>query len=176
MRCWPHSRATPPQSMQSWRAVVEEARRLQALAGAPDAAPPGLGEDLLGLALINIGIAEVWAGRFGARGWRWLPQTKETTCSPTKSRCVASFASRTSPAGPNGTGAVPARRESLVRRRADLGPARCPPAWPGHALRAAVATTTTASSPMAAAATTGAALPPMASIAPPAAAPSAVAM
>jgi LuxR family maltose regulon positive regulatory protein len=45
-------------------AVVEEARRLQALADAPDAAPPGLGEDLPGLALINLGIAEVWAGRF----------------------------------------------------------------------------------------------------------------
>jgi LuxR family transcriptional regulator, maltose regulon positive regulatory protein len=45
-------------------AVAEEARRLQALAEAPDAARPGLGEDLRALALINLGIAEVWAARF----------------------------------------------------------------------------------------------------------------
>jgi LuxR family transcriptional regulator, maltose regulon positive regulatory protein len=45
-------------------AVIEQARRLQALAEAPDAAQSGLGEDLHGLALINLGIAESWAGRF----------------------------------------------------------------------------------------------------------------
>ncbi|MBO0815557.1 MAG: LuxR family transcriptional regulator, partial [Actinobacteria bacterium] len=45
-------------------AVAEEARRLQALAEAPDAARPGLGEDLRALALINLGIAEAWAARF----------------------------------------------------------------------------------------------------------------
>src|SRR5690348_3683606 len=52
-------------------AVAEEARRLQALAEAPDAAQhdlapaaqPGLGEDLRALALISLGIAEVWAAR-----------------------------------------------------------------------------------------------------------------
>jgi LuxR family maltose regulon positive regulatory protein len=44
-------------------AVVEEARRLQALAEAPDAAQSGLGEDLRALALINLGITEVWAAR-----------------------------------------------------------------------------------------------------------------
>jgi LuxR family transcriptional regulator, maltose regulon positive regulatory protein len=44
-------------------AVAEEARRLQATAEAPDAAQPGLGEDLRALALINLGIAEVWAAR-----------------------------------------------------------------------------------------------------------------
>src|SRR5260370_32649557 len=37
-------------------AVVEEARRLQAAAEAPDAARPSLGEDLRTLALINLGI------------------------------------------------------------------------------------------------------------------------
>src|ERR1700761_3919863 len=44
-------------------AVAEQARRLQAVAEAPDAALPGLGEDLRALALINLGIAEVWAAR-----------------------------------------------------------------------------------------------------------------
>src|SRR5262245_48802461 len=44
--------------------VTEQAQRLQALAGAPDAAQPGLGEELRGLALISLGIAEVWATRF----------------------------------------------------------------------------------------------------------------
>ena len=52
-------------------AVAEEARRLQALAEAPDAAQddlapaaqPGLGEELRALALISLGISEVWAAR-----------------------------------------------------------------------------------------------------------------
>ena len=46
-------------------AVAEEARRLQATAEAPDAALAGLGEELRGLALINLGITEVWAAQFG---------------------------------------------------------------------------------------------------------------
>jgi LuxR family transcriptional regulator, maltose regulon positive regulatory protein len=54
-------------------AVIEEARRLQAVAEAPDAARydlapaarAGLGEDLRALALINLGIAEYGAARFG---------------------------------------------------------------------------------------------------------------
>src|SRR5882672_9153762 len=45
-------------------AVIEEARRLQAAAEAPDAARPGLGEDLRALALINLGIAEYGRARF----------------------------------------------------------------------------------------------------------------
>src|SRR5690242_7259927 len=45
-------------------AVVEEARRLQAAAEAPDAARSSLGEDLRTLALINLGIAEYGAARF----------------------------------------------------------------------------------------------------------------
>jgi LuxR family maltose regulon positive regulatory protein len=51
-------------------AVAEEARRLQALAEAPDAARPVRGEgevggeDLRALALINLGIAEAWAAQF----------------------------------------------------------------------------------------------------------------
>ena len=45
-------------------AVAEEARRLQAAAEAPDAAQPGLGEDLRALALISLGITELWAARF----------------------------------------------------------------------------------------------------------------
>jgi LuxR family transcriptional regulator, maltose regulon positive regulatory protein len=44
-------------------AVAEEARRLQAVAEAPGAALHGLGEELRALALINLGIAEAWAGR-----------------------------------------------------------------------------------------------------------------
>ena len=45
-------------------AVAEEARRLQAAAEAPDAAQPGLGEDLRALALINLGIAVYATARF----------------------------------------------------------------------------------------------------------------
>ena len=45
------------------QAVAAEARRLQAIAEAPDAAQPGLGEDLRALALISLGIAEVWAAQ-----------------------------------------------------------------------------------------------------------------
>ena len=45
-------------------AVIEEARRLRAAAEAPDAARPGLGEDLRALALINLGIAEYGTARF----------------------------------------------------------------------------------------------------------------
>jgi LuxR family maltose regulon positive regulatory protein len=44
-------------------AVAEQAQRLQAAAGAPDAAQPSLGEELRGLALISLGIAEGWAVR-----------------------------------------------------------------------------------------------------------------
>jgi LuxR family maltose regulon positive regulatory protein len=46
-------------------AVVEEARRLQAAAEAPDPAQFDLGEDLRALALINLGITELWAARLG---------------------------------------------------------------------------------------------------------------
>jgi LuxR family maltose regulon positive regulatory protein len=45
-------------------AVAEAARRLEALAGAPDAAQAFLGQDLRALALISLGITEVWTGRF----------------------------------------------------------------------------------------------------------------
>jgi LuxR family maltose regulon positive regulatory protein len=45
-------------------AVIEEARGLQAAEEAPEAAQPGLGEDLLALALVSLGIAEIWAVRF----------------------------------------------------------------------------------------------------------------
>jgi LuxR family transcriptional regulator, maltose regulon positive regulatory protein len=42
--------------------VAEEAHRLRVLADAPDTAPLGLSEELRALALINLGIAEVWGG------------------------------------------------------------------------------------------------------------------
>jgi LuxR family transcriptional regulator, maltose regulon positive regulatory protein len=45
-------------------AVAEEAHRLLEPAGAADPARLGLGEDLRALALINLGIAELWTGRF----------------------------------------------------------------------------------------------------------------
>ena len=45
-------------------AVTEEAQRLQALAEAPEAAQLGLGEELRALALISLGITEVWTARF----------------------------------------------------------------------------------------------------------------
>jgi LuxR family maltose regulon positive regulatory protein len=45
-------------------AVAEEAGRLRAMAEAPDAAQPGLGEDLRALALISLGSTEFWAARF----------------------------------------------------------------------------------------------------------------
>ena len=46
------------------QAVAEEVRRLQALADAPDATQPALGQDLHAMALISLGITEVWTGRF----------------------------------------------------------------------------------------------------------------
>jgi len=44
--------------------AAEEAQRLQALAEAPEAAQPGLGEELRALALINLGSTEVWTTQF----------------------------------------------------------------------------------------------------------------
>jgi LuxR family maltose regulon positive regulatory protein len=44
-------------------AVAEQAQRLQALAGAPDAAQPGMGDELRAFALVKIGDIETWAGR-----------------------------------------------------------------------------------------------------------------
>src|SRR6516165_9910295 len=44
-------------------AVAEQARRLQALAEAPEAAQAGLGEELRALALISLGSIEFWAAR-----------------------------------------------------------------------------------------------------------------
>jgi LuxR family transcriptional regulator, maltose regulon positive regulatory protein len=48
---------------QRWnlQAVAEEARQLQAMAEAPDAAQPRLGEELRALALISLGTTEFWA-------------------------------------------------------------------------------------------------------------------
>src|SRR5262249_40043946 len=45
-------------------AVTDEAKRLQAVAEAPEAAQPALGEDLHALALIGLGEAEYWTARF----------------------------------------------------------------------------------------------------------------
>ena len=45
--------------------VVEEAQRLMAPAEALDAAPLGRGEELRALALINLGIAQLWSARIG---------------------------------------------------------------------------------------------------------------
>jgi LuxR family transcriptional regulator, maltose regulon positive regulatory protein len=45
-------------------AVADEAGRLQAMAEAPEAAQPALGEELRALALISLGSAEYWAARF----------------------------------------------------------------------------------------------------------------
>ena len=44
--------------------VAEDVRRLEALAEAPDATQPALSQDLRALALISLGITEVWTGRF----------------------------------------------------------------------------------------------------------------
>jgi LuxR family maltose regulon positive regulatory protein len=44
-------------------AVAEEADRLFAAVDAPDAVLPGLGEDLRALAMISLGIAELWTAR-----------------------------------------------------------------------------------------------------------------
>jgi LuxR family maltose regulon positive regulatory protein len=46
-------------------AVTEEARRLQTAAEAPEAGQPGLGEELRALALISLGISELWAAPQG---------------------------------------------------------------------------------------------------------------
>jgi LuxR family transcriptional regulator, maltose regulon positive regulatory protein len=44
-------------------AVAEEARRLQVMAETPEAAEPGLGQELRALALVSLGITEIWAAR-----------------------------------------------------------------------------------------------------------------
>ena len=44
--------------------VAEEVQRLEVLAEAPDTTQPDLGQDLRALALIGLGITEVWTGRF----------------------------------------------------------------------------------------------------------------
>jgi LuxR family maltose regulon positive regulatory protein len=44
-------------------AVLEEAQRMLASAGAPDASDPGVGDDLRALALIGLGIGELWSNR-----------------------------------------------------------------------------------------------------------------
>jgi LuxR family maltose regulon positive regulatory protein len=44
--------------------VAEQARRLEAAAEAPEAAPSGLGEELRALALISLGSTEFWVPRF----------------------------------------------------------------------------------------------------------------
>jgi LuxR family maltose regulon positive regulatory protein len=54
-------------------AVAEQAQRLQAMAEAPQAAQPGLGEELRALALISLGSAERWAARF-EEAQRYLDQ------------------------------------------------------------------------------------------------------
>jgi LuxR family maltose regulon positive regulatory protein len=53
--------------------VAEGAQKLQAAAEAPEAAPPGLGEDLSALALISLGVAEYRAARY-AEAERHLEQ------------------------------------------------------------------------------------------------------
>ena len=55
-------------------AVAEQAGRLQALAEAPEAAQPGLGEDLRALALISLGSAEFWAAAGPGEAERHLEQ------------------------------------------------------------------------------------------------------
>ena len=54
-------------------AVAKQAQRLQVMAEAPEAAQPGLGEELRALALISLGSAESWAARF-AEAERHLEQ------------------------------------------------------------------------------------------------------
>jgi LuxR family maltose regulon positive regulatory protein len=49
-------------------AVAEQARRLQAMAEAPEAARSGLGEELPALALISLGSVEFWAARLEEAG------------------------------------------------------------------------------------------------------------
>jgi LuxR family maltose regulon positive regulatory protein len=44
-------------------AVIEEAQRLLAPAEVPDAAQPGQGEEVRGMALVTLGAAELWAFR-----------------------------------------------------------------------------------------------------------------
>jgi LuxR family transcriptional regulator, maltose regulon positive regulatory protein len=49
-------------------AVAEQAQWLQALAEVPDAAQPGLGEELRAFALVKIGDCETWGGRLDEAG------------------------------------------------------------------------------------------------------------
>jgi LuxR family maltose regulon positive regulatory protein len=49
-------------------AEAEEARRLRAMAGSPEAAQPAIGEELRALALISLGYSEGWTTRSGQTG------------------------------------------------------------------------------------------------------------
>ena len=80
-------------------AVAEQARRLQALAEAPEAAQPGLGEDLRALALISLGITEVWTP---VRGGTAAPGTGRGAGAP--DRAAISRVHR--PGAPGGGGPV----------------------------------------------------------------------
>jgi len=55
-------------------AVAEQAGRLHAMAEAPEAVQPGLGEDLRALALISLGSAEFWAAAGPGEAERHLEQ------------------------------------------------------------------------------------------------------
>ena len=111
-------------------AVAEQARRLQALAEAPEAARSGLGEELRALALIRLGSIEHWVARF-QEAERYLEQGialarrigrpyLELPAWPTRGR---SSSSARLPWRWNGAG----RRPSWPNGTA--GPASRPPAW-----------------------------------------------
>ena len=61
---WRSSGCCTPASAGTRRRWPRQAQRLQAVAEAPEAAQPGLGEELRALALISLGSTELWVGRF----------------------------------------------------------------------------------------------------------------
>ena len=83
-------------------AVAEQAQRLQALAEAPDAAQPGLGDELRAFALVKIGDSETWA-RPTRRG-RVAPGTRGRAGAPDR----AALSRVHGPGVPGGDRAQPA--------------------------------------------------------------------
>ena len=114
-------------------AVAEEARRLQALAEAPDAAQPGLGEELRALALISLGITEFWAAGSRRQSGTW------SRASRWRAGSGGRFWSSLGLAHQHGDRDLPvspyARRPSAAGRRSNwpsgtAGPTSRPPASP----------------------------------------------
>jgi hypothetical protein len=123
------------------QAVTEQAERLQALAETPDAVRPGLGQELRGLVLVSLGIAEVWAGparpsrtwsrasrwRAGSGGHIWSSPAWRARRSPSS---TGRFRGRRSAVGRRSS--WPSGGAGLMRRSPSSPTWRSEACWPGR--------------------------------------------